>query len=362
MNRRAWRAGAMLVAGILAVVFGVGVGLPHLAKVGWSWTTLLGLTVLVGGLALLVLGARAVLGLSARRRRWLVVPGVLVLLAGGLLTLGQALAATWVPPIALGDRRPVDVGLGAEDVVLRTTDGVDLAAWYDPGTNGAAVVLAHGAGSTRTAVLDHAAVLAEHGYGVLLVDARGHGESDGRAMDFGWWGDEDLSAAVDYLSEQPDVEAGRIGVLGLSMGGEEAIGALGADDRIAAVVAEGATVRVAGDKDWLSEAYGWRGAAQEALEATTTWWADRFTAASPPPTLRESVAAAGRPVLLITAGEVPDEARAAAFIQEGAPDSVTVWTVDGADHTGGLDAAPEAWTEEVTSFFDEHLAATSPSA
>jgi pimeloyl-ACP methyl ester carboxylesterase len=32
-------------------------------------------------------------------------------------------------------------------------------------------------------------VLAEHGYGVLLFDARGHGLSEGTAMDFGWYGD-----------------------------------------------------------------------------------------------------------------------------------------------------------------------------
>lgn len=58
---------------------------------------------------------------------------------------------------------------------------------------------------------------------------------------------QDLGAAVDFLAAQPAMEAGRIGALGFSMGGEEAIGAQGADDRTAAVVAEGATVRVAGD-------------------------------------------------------------------------------------------------------------------
>jgi uncharacterized protein len=42
-------------------------------------------------------------------------------------------------------------------------------------------------------------VLARHGYGVLLFDARGHGRSEGRAMDFGWFGDLDVSAAVSFL-------------------------------------------------------------------------------------------------------------------------------------------------------------------
>jgi hypothetical protein len=48
------------------------------------------------------------------------------------------------------------------------------------------------------------------------------------------------------LQRQADVDPDRIGVLGLSMGGEDAIGA--ADPAIRAVVAEGATHRTAADK------------------------------------------------------------------------------------------------------------------
>jgi hypothetical protein len=44
-------------------------------------------------------------------------------------------------------------------------------------------MLLPGAGSTRTAVLAQAAVLARHGYGAILVDTRGHGRSGGHAMD-----------------------------------------------------------------------------------------------------------------------------------------------------------------------------------
>jgi len=51
-------------------------------------------------------------------------------------------------------------------------------------------------------------------------------------MDFGWWGGRDITAAVSYLTRQPDVQHGKIAVLGLSMGGEQAIAALGSDPRI----------------------------------------------------------------------------------------------------------------------------------
>lgn len=66
-----------------------------------------------------------------------------------------------------------------------------------------AIVLLHGAGSTRSDVLDQAAVLAHYGFGVLMIDARGHGDSGGRAMDFGWHGDADSAAATGYLRLTP---------------------------------------------------------------------------------------------------------------------------------------------------------------
>ncbi|WP_130511824.1 serine aminopeptidase domain-containing protein [Krasilnikovia cinnamomea] len=71
------------------------------------------------------------------------------------------------------------------DVIMSTSDGARLSGWYVPVVNGAALVLRHGAGSTRTDTLPQAAVLARHGYGLLLVDARGHGHSGGRGMDLG---------------------------------------------------------------------------------------------------------------------------------------------------------------------------------
>jgi fermentation-respiration switch protein FrsA (DUF1100 family) len=238
---------------------------------------------------------------------------------------------------------------------MTTVDGIRLAGWYVPSTNGAALVLRHGAGSTRSDVLDHAAVLARQGYGVLMVDARGHGGSDGRPMEFGWYGDLDTRAAIDLLSTRPDVARGRLAVVGLSMGGEEAIGALASDRRVAAVAAEGATNRVAGDKAWLSDELGVRGWLQEQLDRLTYGATDLLTPASPPPTLRESAAAAApRPLLLIAAAGSDDEVGAARFIAGGSPASVTVWLAPGG-HTGALAAAPAQWGRRVGAFLNTAL-------
>jgi pimeloyl-ACP methyl ester carboxylesterase len=204
-------------------------------------------------------------------------------------------------------------------------------------------------------VVRQGVVLASAGYGVLMLDARGHGRSAGRAMDFGWYGDLDARAAVDLVLARPDV-TGRVALLGLSMGGEEAIGAAAADDRVAAVVAEGATARTAADRRWVVGAFGWRGRLQLGLDRATYALAELLSAAEQPVALRTAAAAtAPRPVLLVTAGRVPDEARAARWIAAAAPASTTVWTVPGAQHTGGLRAAPAAWRSTVVRFLDVAL-------
>ncbi|MGV3758452.1 MAG: alpha/beta hydrolase [Actinomycetota bacterium] len=248
-----------------ALVLAVGAGfLPHLVKRG---ATPVGLAALAAVLAGLVLVGASVVQLGGRRwpRRVGAAAAGLVVTGLTAIVVGPAVAATNVPRPDIG-ADPSSVGLDYEEVELPADAGVRLAAWYVPTSNGAAVVLRHGAGSTRSSVLRHTAVLAEHGYGVLVVDARGHGRSTGRAMDFGWWGDADVAAAVEHLAGRAEVDADRIGVVGLSMGGEEAIGATAALPQIRAVVAEGATARSAGDEAWLSDVHGVRGWLQEQLE------------------------------------------------------------------------------------------------
>jgi pimeloyl-ACP methyl ester carboxylesterase len=183
--------------------------------------------VLVAGLFLLIWGAVALVRAVPGWWRLLAILVVLAVLQFVLLPLTEAVYATNVPPGPPGSGTPAEYGLTYQEVAFRTADGVRLSAWYIPSRNGTAVVLLPGSGSTRTAVLGQAAVLARHGYGALLVDGRGHGLSGGHAMDFGWWGGRDLAAAVSFLARQPGVQAGKIAVLGESMGGEQALAAMG---------------------------------------------------------------------------------------------------------------------------------------
>lgn len=354
---------AALAVGLLALAVGVGLGPRHFALTGVSVPALVGAALVLTGLAAWTWALLHVL--AAVRRRWwaLVVPAVLVATYLVVWTLGQAVAASFAPRPALGEGTPADLGLVYDDVTFRSSDDEVLAGWYLPTRNGAAIALLHGAGSTRTSVLPQAAVLAEHGYGILLFDARGHGRSAGRSMDFGWYGESDVAGAVDFLTRQDGVSPARIGLVGISMGGEEAIGAAGLDERVAAVVAEGATNRVAADKGYL-DSYGARGQVQQGIDHVTYWLTGLLSAAPEPASLRGSVSAAcTRPdparFLMITAGDVPDEAVAAAHIRGPHTDCVRMWTVPGAGHARGLSTSPAEWQRQVTDFLDASLAVRS---
>ena len=83
------------------------------------------------------------------------------------------------PRFPIGEVSPADLGLDYIDVTLSTEDSLTLRGWYIPSTNQAAVILVHAFSGNRTGTIYHAALLAKHGYGVLLYDTRTQGESEG---------------------------------------------------------------------------------------------------------------------------------------------------------------------------------------
>jgi dienelactone hydrolase len=356
-TRRAGRVGrgtTALLLGIAGTVTGAGMTSAHLAKAGLDAAAVLAAIVLVTGLVLLIWGAVALVRAIPGWWRLLAVPVALALLQFVLLPLTVAVNATNRPPGPLAAGTPARYGLAYQDVEFRTADGIRLSAWYIPARNGAAVVLLPGSGSTRTAVLGQAAILARHGYGALLVDGRGHGRSGGHAMDFGWWGGRDIAAAVSFLARQPGTRAGKIAVLGESMGGEQALAAAGADPRIGAVVAEGATGQQLAD-------YGWRPPDITGIIDRGVYWvqytaAGLLSGAPRPISIRDAIrAAAPRPVLIIAGGAVAGEPVAARWFQAASPATVQVWVVPHAGHTQGLATAPGAWEAHVIGFLTAAL-------
>lgn len=266
-----------------------------------------------------------------------------------LIPVTVAVYATNVPSSVLGTATPATEGFAFQNVSFATVDGVRQSGWYIASRNGAAIVLLHGAGSTWTSVLGQAAVLARHGYGVSMVDARGHGRSGGVAMVLGLEGNCDVSAAVTWLEARSGVPAGRIAAVGMSIGGEEAIGA--ADRHIRAVVAKGALWRGSMDIAWLPS--NLEGLVERAMNTVQTAVADLRTSAPVPTSLRAAlVATAPRPVLLI-AGK--PELRGDRYCRDALPGNVQLWELPDTPHIGGLGTHPSEWTARVTTFLDRAL-------
>ena len=82
-----------------------------------------------------------------------------------------------------------------------------------------------------------------------MLDVRGHGGSGGEANLMGWYGELDVKPGIDYLLARGDVSDGRVGVVGMSMGGQQAVAAAGDDPRIRAVVADGVVGRHSSEID-----------------------------------------------------------------------------------------------------------------
>ncbi len=198
-------------------------------------------------------------------------------------------------------------------------------------------------------------MLARHGYGVLLFDRRGEGESEGDPNTFGWAGERDVNAAVAYLRSRSDVEPGRIGGIGLSVGGEMMIEAAAESDGLKAIVSEGAGIRSIREGLAIPETRKWLEAV--IAHAVVTPATAIFSNDLPPPSLEDlATRIAPRPVFFIYA--VPGqggEAELTELFYDAAREPKTIWKVPGAEHTGGIEAQPAEYERRVVGFFDDAL-------
>jgi len=134
---------------------------------------------------------------------------------------------------------PQSSGLPQEDVLVTTPDGVHLSCWLVAHKKArGTIIYLHGVGDCKIAGLDLTAFLFSHGYNVFLYDSRHHGESGGKYCTYGFFEKHDVSTVIDYLQQREDLNTGKIGVFGTSMGAAVAIQAAAVDVRIASVVAE----------------------------------------------------------------------------------------------------------------------------
>jgi uncharacterized protein len=304
-----------------------------------------------GGVLFLASGLPRAWGVNRHRTRsraW--ASRLLTVLGALLLSFFVVLPALVTVDFLAKPRQPIDdgsLGLAHERVRFAASDGVDLSGWYVPSRNGAAIVLVHGGGGDREGAILHARMLARAGYGVLLYDARGRGESAGHENAAGWEWDSDVRGAVSYLAAHG---IHRIGSLGLSTGAEAVVVEAATDPRVGAVVADGLQGRTAEDASRLSA--GDRVSVEPSF-AVAGALMRLVRGESAPPPLVDAVhtVAASRPLLLI--GTIPVEREWDRSYVKGT--KAMLWELPGTQHTKGLADHRRAYAARVLSVFDTAL-------
>jgi len=351
--RAGWRAILALVLG----VFGVGT-----ASEAWYYTREVGAsgddyTGLLGGVAGLVLLAVGVVTLWRSRRldermprrylrRALIGVGSLI---AGVVVMFPLVSSYGYTHIARAVVPKPDLGADFEDVSFTTGDGLELTGWYVPSENRAAVIAFPG----RKGPQRQTRMLVRHGYGVLLFDRRGEGDSEGDPNAVGWAGDRDIKAAIAFLRERPDVDADRIGGVGLSVGGELMLEAAAETDALKAVVSEGAGIRSAREASELPGGGKWLALP---IWGGITAGTAVFSNHAPPPNLNDVVERISpRPVFFIYAAGGQGGEELSQDFYESAGEPKDVWKVPEGGHVGGAEARPREYERRMIAFFDEAL-------
>jgi hypothetical protein len=351
-TRAAW-------SGVLGLVVAGTLGssdLLGLMVAGVSPSEATGVVAALGGLALI---AAAVSALRqprepARPRRalrglgW--TAGALVVGLFVVFPLTLTLTTTHAPRLPISEAA---LHWPHQEVRIPMQDGGEVAAWYIRSRNGAAVLLIHGSGGSRGRVADRARMLARHGYGVLALDLPGNGESDGRSSGLGWTAQPGIDAALDFLTSRPEIDAGRIAGFGVSLGGEVLLEAASRDQRLDAVISDGAARSTIGGD--LNAPAGPAGMLQKAQVQIGMQLIRATSGTRPAPPLEEVVGRiAPRPVLLVGSGHGA-EVNANHIYRNAIGNRARLWVIPEASHTGGLKSRPAQYERRTIRFLDRTL-------
>jgi hypothetical protein len=251
------------------------------------------------------------------------------------------------------------------DVEISAFDGTVLRAWElrPAHANGKAVILFHGLSDNRIGMIGYAEMLVNHGFTVLLPDARAHGASGGELATYGLWEADDIHRWLDWLqqNEHPNCVFG----LGESMGAAQLLQSLKNHYGFCAVVAESPFSdfrEIAYDRvgqffhtgPWLG-----RSLLRPVVEAAflRAHWKYGLPLENVSP--QQALARTGVPVLLIHGQQdsnIPvrhSRAIAAHNLR------VVLWEVPGADHCGAISTAHAVFEHRLLEWYDAHSPARS---
>lgn len=152
------------------------------------------------------------------------------LIWGGSMSVSQAL-----PDNTIGS---TPVKFVQQHQNIKIAGNLYLPKNYQPGKKYPAIITVHPGGGVKEQTSGlYAKKLAEKGFVTLAFDATHQGESEGtpRGLEIPTERIEDIKSAVDFLTTLPQVDAEKIGIVGICAGGGYSIGATQIEHRIKAV-------------------------------------------------------------------------------------------------------------------------------
>jgi uncharacterized protein len=311
-----------------------------------------------------------------------------------LVAVFSTFAGCWAASMSLHPaRRPLtaDVIAQADEVFqrdhaqrtpfdVRTQDGILLRGWLvqpdpyslpDSSSNSANksgasdwVLLFHGVSDNRVGDLGVADFLLRAGYGVVMMDSRAHGESEGNLATYGWKERDDVRAIVTALEDKVHPQC--VFAFGVSMGGGIALQAAAVEPRIAAVAAEApfSSFREASYDYAGLHKNPWLGRILFRTVVEAGFVATRIKAGFYPSDVSPEKSAAQRafPILLISDGDdVVLPLRHQQIIFAAAKGPKELWLVPGAIHASAMGVAHGEYERRVLAFFAKAGAACSGS-
>jgi uncharacterized protein len=252
------------------------------------------------------------------------------------------------------------------EVSIRAADGVTLRGWYvRPNQfNGDAVILLHGITDNREGVAGYGKLFLDHGYAVLLPDARRHGESGGDLATYGLKESDDVHRWVDWLYSGEIDPSQCVYGFGESYGAALMLQSLAVESRYCGVAVESSFStardmsyeRVSGPlhlRPWFGKTLGLP------VIASAVWYARfRYGIDLLAPSPLQGVTHSNVPVLLIHgARDQSISPHHAMVLAKADPEHAQLWLVPNAGHTMAWAASHQEFEDRVLGWFSVHRGA-----
>ncbi|KAA0550048.1 alpha/beta hydrolase [Bacillus sp. BGMRC 2118] len=237
-------------------------------------------------------------------------------------------------------------------VEIKSHDGLTLKGRYleNPESNGKVVILAHGYRGSSEQMPGVTQYYYELGYDVLKPDARGHGDSEGEYIGYGWHDRKDYVKWVEFLTEEKGKHS--IFLHGFSMGAATVLMTSGEElpREVKGIIADSGYTSV---KEELSHQlkYMYKLPAFPIIDVTSIVTKMRAGYSFEEASAVEAVKKNTLPLFIIHGDQdelVPTSM--ADEIYDAAKSKKELWIVEGAGHTEAYTIAEEVYKEKLKKF------------